>query len=257
VTRTAADYRIRVPKSRKTIPSPGAWWRRLVSRAVHRGWKWIQEAGAVSAEHPGPLRFGRIGAGSRLAFPLGTVFGERSIHLGAHCVIGEHVTLTVGMMPGCELGPDPVLTLGDGVVLGRGSHVIADAAVTIGSDTYCGPYVYITSTNHSYDDPHTPVGKQWPRSSPVSVGPGCWLGTGAVVLPGARIGRNVVVAAGAVVRGEVADHSVVAGAPAKVVRSWDPENGWQPPMRTPAPTPIPREVTPEQLLALTELDGGA
>ncbi len=63
-------------------------------------------------------------------------------------------------------------------------------------------------------------------------------------LPGARLGRNVVVAAGAVVRGEVPDHAVVAGAPAKVVRSWDPENGWQPPLRTPAPAPIPRDVTP-------------
>ncbi|NEE29855.1 acyltransferase, partial [Streptomyces sp. SID7982] len=42
--------------------------------------------------------------------------------------------------------------------------------------------------------------------------------------------------------------------PARVVRSWDPEKGWQPPLRTPAPVPIPEGVTPEQLLALAELD---
>jgi hypothetical protein len=64
----------------------------------------------------------------------------------------------------------------------------------------------------------------------------------------------VVVAAGAVVRGEVPDHSVVAGAPAKVVRSWDPELGWQPPLRTPAPVPVPDGVTHEQLAALAEWD---
>jgi acetyltransferase-like isoleucine patch superfamily enzyme len=230
--------------------SLAAWRRRLVSHVVQRGWSRIQEAGAVTAEHPGRLRFGRIGTGTRLAFPQGTVFGERWIELGDHCVIGEQVTLTAGMMPGLDLGAEPVLLLGDGVVLGRGSHVIADTRVSIGADTYCGPYVYITSTNHSYDDPGTPVGKQWPRTEQVVVGPGCWLGTGAVILPGARLGRNVVVAAGAVVRGEVPDHAVVAGAPARVVRSWDPGRGWQPPLRTPAPVPIPAGITPAQLLAL-------
>lgn len=225
IAHRAADYRERVPKNRNTFSFLARWPRRAASRAAHLGWAWAQRAGAVTAEHPGRLRFRAIGTGTRLAFPQGTVFGEPWIELGAHCVIGEQVTLTAGMMPHLDLGPDTVLTLGDGVVLGRGSHVIADTTVTIGPDTYCGPYVYITSTNHSYDDPHQPVGKQWPRMEPVAIGPGCWIGTGAVILPGARLGRNVVVAAGAVVRGEVPDHAVVAGAPARVVRKLGPREG--------------------------------
>ncbi len=60
------------------------------------------------------------------------------------------------------------------------------------------------------------------------VGSGSWLGTGAIILPGARIGRNVVVAAGAVVRGEVPDRCVVAGIPARVVREYVPGSGWEP-----------------------------
>ncbi|MFF8606480.1 acyltransferase [Streptomyces sp. NPDC015346] len=243
-----------MPRNRNTFSSLTAWRRRVVAHALQGGRRWVQQAGAVTAEHPGKLRFRRLGAGTRLAFPQGTVFGEPWIEIGEHCIIAEQVTLTAGMLPGLDLGPAPILTLGDGVVLGRGSHVIADTTVTIGSDTYCGPYVYITSTNHSYDDPHEPVGRQWPRSEPVEIGPGCWVGTGAVILPGARLGRNVVVAAGAVVRGEVPDHSVVAGAPARVVRSWDPEKGWQPPLRTPPPVPIPDGVTSEQLAALAEWD---
>ncbi|MFI0986890.1 acyltransferase [Streptomyces exfoliatus] len=245
-----------MPRNRNTFSSLAAWRRRVLARAVQGGWRWVQETGSVTAEHPGRLRFRRLGAGTRLAFPQGTVFGEPWIEIGECCIVAEQVTLTAGMLPGLDLGPDTVLTLGDGVVLGRGSHVIADARVTIGSDTYCGPYVYITSTNHSYDDPDEPVGRQWPRSEPVTIGPGCWLGTGAVILPGARLGRNVVVAAGAVVRGEVPDHSVVAGAPAKVVRGWDPEKGWQPPLRTPAPVPIPEHVTAAQLAALAAWEAG-
>ncbi|WP_299536950.1 acyltransferase [uncultured Streptomyces sp.] len=243
-----------MPKNSKASRLLARTWRGVSSRAVHRGWAWMRESGAVTADRPGPLRFGRIGPGTRLAFPQGTVFGERWIRLGDHCIIAEQVTLTVGMMPGLDLGTDPILTLDDGVVLGRGSHVVADAGVSVGRDTYCGPYVYITSTNHSYDDPDQPVGRQWPRTAPVVIGPGCWIGTGAVILPGARLGRNVVVAAGAVVRGEVPDHAVVAGAPAKVVRGYHPEKGWQPPLRTPAPVPIPEGITSEQLVALRTLE---
>ncbi|MEV7615104.1 DapH/DapD/GlmU-related protein [Streptomyces sp. NPDC089799] len=246
-----------MPKNRNTFssvaPALAAWRRRAAGRAVHAGWRWMQQAGAVTAQTPGPHRFGAIGTGTRLAFPQGTVFGAPWIRLGEHCIIGEQVTLTAGMMPDLDLGPEPVLVLGNGVVLGRGSHVIADTRISIGDDTFCGPGVYITSTNHSYDDPHEPVGRQWPRSEPVEIGPGCWLGTGSVILPGARLGRNVVVAAGAVVRGEVPDHAVVAGAPARIVRRWEPETGWQPPLRTPAPRPIPDGVTPGQLRALAEM----
>jgi acetyltransferase-like isoleucine patch superfamily enzyme len=242
-----------VPKNKNAFQSVAVLRRRLANRVVHGVWGWMQRAGAVTAQTPGRLRFGAIGEGTRLAFPQGTVFGEPWIRMGAYCIIAEQVTLTAGMMPGLDLGTDPVLVLGDGVVIGRESHVIADARITIGNDTFCGPGVYITSTNHSYDDPHEPVGRQWPRSAPVEIGPGCWLGTGSVILPGARLGRNVVVAAGAVVRGEVPDHAVVAGAPARIVRRWEPETGWQPPLRTPAPVPIPDGVTPQQLRYLAEL----
>jgi hypothetical protein len=55
----------------------------------------------------------------------------------------------------------------------------------------------------------------------------------------------------------VPDHAVVAGAPARVVRRWTAEEGWQPPLRTPPPVPIPDGITPEQLLALSELEAEA
>ena len=60
----------------------------------------------------------------------------------------------------------------------------------------------------------------------MTIGAGTWIGHGVVILPGTRIGRNVVVAAGAVVRGEVEDHAVVAGSPARVVRRLEPGVGW-------------------------------
>jgi acetyltransferase-like isoleucine patch superfamily enzyme len=61
----------------------------------------------------------------------------------------------------------------------------------------------------------------------VSIGAGSWLGAGAIVLPGSQIGRNVVIAAGSVVRGDIPDRCVVAGVPARIVRQHT-EAGWGP-----------------------------
>jgi acetyltransferase-like isoleucine patch superfamily enzyme len=149
-------------------------------------------------------------------------------------MLAAYTTICAGMAPGHDLGPDPVLRIGDRCVIGRGSNIIAHQSIDIGDDVYTGPYVYITDQNHSYADPDQPIGGQWPVNSAVRIGAGSWLGTGAVILPGSTIGQNVVVAAGAVVRGEVPDRCVVAGIPARVVRSYVPGSGWEPRERQPS-----------------------
>ena len=195
-------------------------------RLVHWAWRYAQRRGMVTADTPAGRRFAAFGTGSVLAFPVGTVFGESSIAIGADVVVGAQVTLSAGMVPGQDLGPEPVLRIGDRCVIGRGSHIVAHQSVVIGADVYTGPYVYITDQNHGYADPEMPIGRQLPLNSAVSIGPGTWLGAGAIVLPGSCVGRNVVVAAGSVVRGLVPDHCVVAGVPARVVRSYVPGEGW-------------------------------
>ncbi|MDI2130268.1 acyltransferase [Yinghuangia seranimata] len=224
---------------------------RAVSRTLHRGWDAACRAAAVTPERPGRYDFGALGAGSKLMFPVGTIFGERWIRIGAECGIGDHVSLSAGLAPGHDLGRRPIVTIGDRCTIGRGSHIVGHHSISIGDDVWTGPYVYITDQNHSYADPDQPIGRQWPVNDPVEIGSGSWIGAGAIILPGARLGRNVVVAAGSVVRGTVPDHSVVAGVPAKVVRRYDPATGWDPPLRS-VPVGIPEGVTHEQLLALID-----
>jgi len=88
----------------------------------------------------------------------------------------------------------------------------------------------VTDHNHRYANPDIPIARQWVDAEPVRIGAGCWLGAGAVVLPGTTLGRNVVVAAGSVVRGEVPDHAVVAGVPARIVRRRTDAGEWDPPI---------------------------
>jgi serine acetyltransferase len=201
----------------------------LVAAAVQGTWRRLQQAGTVTGETAAGRRFAAFGPGSMMAFPTGAVYGERWIEVGDMCMIAELVTLCAGMAPGHDLGPDPVLRIGDRCVIGRGSNIIAHHSLEIGDDVFTGPYVYITDQNHSYADTEVPVGRQWPVNSSVVIGAGTWLGTGAVILPGAAIGRNVVVAAGAVVRGKVPDYAVVGGVPAKVIREYVAGSGWAAP----------------------------
>jgi len=215
--------------------SGGSWLRELRWRAVHWGWETALRAGAVTADTPAARRFAAFGCGSIATFPRGAVFGERWITVGEDTLIGAFVSLSAGMVPGQDLGSVPVLRIGDRCVIGRGSHVVAHHSLVIGDDVFTGPYVYITDQNHSYADPDVPIGRQMPHNAAVRIGSGSWLGAGAVVLPGACIGRNVVIAAGSVVRGIVPDHCVVAGIPARVVRSYVPGDGWSPLTRPAGP----------------------
>lgn len=163
----------------------------------------------------------RFGRGSIINWPTGNMYGERWISIGEDTMIAADVTLSAGMVPNQEMMTDPVVIIGDRCLIGRGSAIVGHYRIDIGDDVFTGMNVYITDQNHGYEDPDTPIGIQDPQDDPVVIGDGSWIGSGAVVLPGARIGKHCVVAANSVVRGTFPSHSVIAGVPAKVVRAYD------------------------------------
>lgn len=220
--------------------------------ALHRGYDRVRTLGAIGPDTERGRRFAKMGAGSCISFPYGSIYGEQVMEIGEGTMIGAHVTLSAGLAPGLDLGTEPILRIGANVVLGRGSHIVAHRSIEIGDDVFTGPYIYVTDQNHVYADPDQPIGRQWPVENPVRIGSGSWLGTGVVVLPGADIGRNVVVAAGSVVRGTIPDHSVVAGSPAKVVRRWTREEGWQPALPPSAQRRV-EDLSPRELAILEDL----
>jgi acetyltransferase-like isoleucine patch superfamily enzyme len=66
---------------------------------------------------------------------------------------------------------------------------------------------------------HVPIKDQGIVKTPVRIGPDCWVGAKVSVLRGSRVGRGSVLGAHAVVRGDIPDHSIAVGAPARVVRN--------------------------------------
>jgi acetyltransferase-like isoleucine patch superfamily enzyme len=194
---------------------------RVAGDAVHATWEAVVRFGALGPRHRRARKFSRFGNGSLIAFPPTVIFGEGRIAVGEGSIIGPLASLSAGMPTQANLRGDPVITIGDRCMLGKGIGIVGHERIDIGNDIWTGHYVYVTDQNHGYEDLDLPIGTQMWKNEPVSVGDGSWLGHGAVILPGSRIGKHVVVAAGAIVAGlDVPDLSVVAGVPARVVRRY-------------------------------------
>lgn len=190
------------------------------------GWALAQRVGDLGAHHREARRFAAFGRDSLIAFPPSLLHGVDRIEIGEQTTIGPDATLSTGMLIAMDDGTAPILTIGDRCQLGRGLTIVAHQRVEIGDDTCAGHQVFITDQNHGYEDVATPIRWQMWRNDPVSVGAGSWLGHGAILLPGTRLGRHVTVAAGSVVRGDFPDDCVIAGTPARVVRRHVPRRGW-------------------------------
>ena len=200
--------------------------RRLLHPIVQKIQQVSAWAGAISPDTSSAQRFGHLGWGTLIAYPQGSIFGEQSIHIGDNTLISRDVTMSVGYMPGVPTLPDSGLTIGARCVVGARSTITAHGRIDIADDVWLGKDVFISDASHGYQDPNVPIGRQMGQHQPVSIGAGSWIGHGSVILPGTQIGKQVVVAAGAVVRGDIPDHSVVAGVPARIVRRFEPEIGW-------------------------------
>ena len=80
-------------------------------------------------------------------------------------------------------------------------------------------YVIITSNIHKYDRVDVDINKQKELAKTVTIKKGAWIGARAIILPGITIGTGAIVGAGAVVTKDVPSLSVVAGVPARVIKT--------------------------------------
>ncbi len=193
--------------------------RRAAGEVLIRAWEHTIELGAIGPDTRRGHRFGALGRNSVICFPWNTIFNEQYICIGEATMFGPQITLSAGMMPGQQMVSDPVISVGDRCLFGKGSGIVAHLSVTIGDDVWTGHHVYITDQNHGYADRDRPISQQVMPERPVSIGDGSWLGHGTVVLPGSTIGRHVVIGANSVVTGDIPDFSVAAGVPARVIKS--------------------------------------
>lgn len=105
------------------------------------------------------------------------------------------------------------LKLGDGVAVGWFAELDARGGITVDHDTNISSHAKLITGSHDIDDPNFTA-----DFLPIHIGHHCWIGTGATILQGIKIGDGAVVAAGAVVTKDIPPYTVVGGIPAKIIR---------------------------------------
>jgi acetyltransferase-like isoleucine patch superfamily enzyme len=178
--------------------APLAWFERVVLDRWSRLWSLarLQEA----TGH-------RVDASNVIMGAI-ELHGTRNIKFGRGALVYPGVYL--------ETQGAGVITLGDGVVLSRGVHIVAFERVHLGQGCMVGEYASIRDANHKLDS--SAIRDSGHVSEPIEIGVNVWIGRGACVLMGASIGANSVVGANAVVTKAIGAQQIVGGVPARSLR---------------------------------------
>lgn len=154
--------------------------------------------------------------------PINNICGEKYITIGKGTDFGKQMVLTAWDQYDDDTF-SPEIHIGERCHFGDYVHITAINHITIGNDVLTGRWVTITDNSHGATDPDTlhtaPIDRHLVSKGPVVIGDKVWIGDKATILPGVTIGEGAIIAANAVVTKDVPAYTVVAGNPAKTVKS--------------------------------------
>ena len=159
-------------------------------------------------------------------------FTREQLHTcGEHVVFEDGVRIwhpeTVSLGENVYLGHDAMLkgyykntlTIGDNTWVGQGVFFHSAGGITIGNAVGIGPFVKILTSSHGEAGREVPILDSPLVFAPVAIEDDVDIGVGSTILPGVRIGRGAQIGAGAVVTRDVPAYAVVAGNPARILRT--------------------------------------
>lgn len=131
---------------------------------------------------------------------------------------------------GSQLHIEPILRFDYGYNIRVGENFYANydcvlldiCPITIGNNCMLAPNVKLYTASH----PLQPAARNsgFENGAPITLGNNVWVGGGAILVPGVTLGDNVVVGAGSVVTKSYPDNVVIAGNPANIIRTIEPED---------------------------------
>ncbi|MFL6513851.1 MAG: acyltransferase [Chthoniobacterales bacterium] len=164
--------------------------------------------------------FGKLGHASVLVPPL-RLWGEQRIEIGSGVFFGADGWLQV-VPSDAPRGNEPVISIGDHTSIVGTCTITAVEQVVVERSVLMAGNVYISDHAHAHHSRTEPIKDQGVTNvAPVRICEGAWLGQNVVICPGVTVGKNSVIGANSVVRNNVPDFCVFAGAPAKFIRKID------------------------------------
>lgn len=158
-----------------------------------------------------------FGRHSNILSPV-AIEGAENIEIGDHVYVAANTCLAAKSLPGSN---NCTLRIGAGTKIGRFNHIYCTESIDIGEHVLTANNVYISDNNHGYVDITKPIMLQpITQCASVTIGSGSWLGHNVVVV-GANVGKNCVIAANSVVTRDIPDYCVAAGAPAVIIKRFD------------------------------------
>lgn len=171
------------------------------------------------------IAYGSWGIRSNIVKPL-FILGKPNIFIGNRVLIREMARIeAINEYMGLKYNPK--LVIEDDVTIEQGVHITCSNKIDIGKQSTISSFVYISDTNHGYEEIGHNILKQQLKISEVEIGEYVFIGTGVKILPGVHIGKNAIIGANAVVVNDVPEYSVVAGVPAEIIKYYDfQSNKW-------------------------------
>ncbi|MDQ0478164.1 DapH/DapD/GlmU-related protein [Chryseobacterium sp. MDT2-18] len=131
----------------------------------------------------------------------------------------EFVGENVSVQPGVYLLNVQNLHLGNNVSIHPMCYIDAKGGIKIGNDVSVAHGSSVLSTNHDWTDRRVPIKYNTVQLEKVIIEDDVWIGCGVRILAGVHIGSRSVIAAGSVVSKNVASNTIVAGVPARMVKT--------------------------------------
>ncbi len=164
--------------------------------------------------------------------PKAIIRNANKLSLGDNTVVERSVQLVIDAKNSfINLGTDAYLasycrlrtfegwiTAGANLGVSNFSFLAGQGGLRIGDNVRIGPHVVIYASNHIFSDPHIPIAKQGMSARGITIEDDIWIGAGAIILDGVRIGKGSVIGAGAVVTKDIPPYSIAAGVPAKIIK---------------------------------------
>jgi acetyltransferase-like isoleucine patch superfamily enzyme len=162
----------------------------------------------------------RTGSGVRVGrginWPLGNL---RNLQLGENVSLGKGGWFYLPLN-----NRQAQIQIGSGTAIGNDFVITANDSIKIGSDCLLSYRVTVMDHSHAAGWGIKPVTSGLTTGKAVEIGDRCFIGCGAIIMPGVKLGANCVVGANSVVTKSFDEGSVVAGAPAKLLRNLVPEH---------------------------------